>query len=73
MKLTLPFFSWKAESHTRYVDLGGMRGAGQEPNFLNQFESESDFLKKIPSKLEVAPYALKMWTGWWMDGVGDTP
>ena len=28
---------------------------------------------KIPSKLEVAPYALKMWTGWWMDGVGDTP
>ena len=50
-----------------------MRGAGQEPNFLNQFESESDFLKKIPSKLEVAPYALKMWTGRWMDGVGDTP
>ena len=28
---------------------------------------------KIPSKLEVAPHALKMWTGW-MDGwVGDTP
>ena len=32
-------------------------------------------LWKIPSKLEVAPYALKMWTGWWMDGVDgvDTP
>ena len=29
--------------------------------------------KKIPSKLEVAPHALKMWTGW-MDGwMGDTP
>ena len=28
---------------------------------------------KIPSKLEVAPYALEMWTGW-MDGwMGDTP
>ena len=28
----------------------------------------------IPSKLEVAPYALKM-SDWmeWMDGVGDTP
>ena len=31
------------------------------------------FYKKLPSKLEVAPYALKMWTGW-MDGwMGDTP
>ena len=46
MKLNLPFFSWKAESQTRYVDLGGMRGAGQEPNFVNQFESENDFLEK---------------------------
>ena len=46
MKLNLPFFSWKAESQTRYVDLGGMRRAGQEPNFVNQFESENDFLEK---------------------------
>ena len=30
-------------------------------------------LYKIPSKLEVAPHALKMWTGW-MDGwMGNTP
>ena len=46
MKLNLPFFSWKAESQTRYVDLGGIRGVGQEPNFVNQFESENDSLEK---------------------------
>ena len=28
---------------------------------------------KIPSKLEVAPYALKMLTGWVMEWMGDTP
>ena len=27
------------------------------------------FLKKIPSNLEVAPYALKMLTGWMGDGL----
>ena len=28
---------------------------------------DKTMIKKIPSKLEVAPHALKMWTGW-IDG-----
>ena len=60
---------------SRFITIlqGGGGGSLGTPNLYYVIYGRP-LMNKIPSKLEVAPHALKM-SDWmeWMDGVGDTP